>query len=270
MSRLTRHILLATLATVLYCLYVLGQCSDCCDVSLFALSGNEQVAYKKAQPYSLSNDGVIYLTFYDYESKSDEYVSKSLVGPDGKVVRTNMPLNLYIRNTGGSDGLGLCVFTSIYHTGVYQGLPFYDFRKYMERKPGGGWPEKVDRMVSEYCRAYKYDVPNYVHVYGLKSIDVIELAIRRGHMVCITWGTDYSHYGGQTIAHMVNCVYLDKDWGAIVDNNFPNEVLWVRRKTFEKYAAWTGRLSQDGLWAIIFFDNPMPVKLMASSFGGRQ
>ena len=129
----------------------------------------------------------------------------------------------------------------------------------MERRPGGGWPEKVDRMLKAYADEARTYLPAYYHVYGLKSVDTIRKALERGHMVCVTWGTDYSHYSGQTIAHMVNAVYLDDQWGAIVDNNFPNEVLWVRRPTFENYMAWTGRRGNDGLWAIVFTDNPMPM-----------
>jgi hypothetical protein len=58
---------------------------------------------------------------------------------------------------------------------------------------------------------------------------------------------------------MVNCVHLDREWGAIVDNNFPREILWVKRPTFDYYAAWTGRRGSDGFWGIIFTDGAMPV-----------
>lgn len=169
-----------------------------------------------------------------------------------------MPLSYYIRNTGGSDGAGLCVFTSIYHSGVYQGLPLSEYRKFMERRPGGGWPEKVDRTLKEYAKEKATWLPRYVHVFSLDNLDIVQAAVREGMMVCSTWGTDYSHYQGQTIAHMVNIVYMDKEWGAIVDNNFPNEVLWVKRPRFEQYIAWTGRRGDDGAWFIIFFDNVMP------------
>lgn len=185
-------------------------------------------------------------------------MTKGHIGPDGRVIRNNMPMSLFIRNRGGSDGAGLCVFTSIYHTGVYQGLPLQGFRKFMEKRPGGGWPEKVDRMLSQYAKEAQVYLPLYSHVYGRKSMSLIQQAISRGYMVCITWGTDYSHYNGETIAHMVNAVYCDDQWGAIVDNNFPDEVLWVKRPTFDMYAAWTGRRNDDGLWAIIFVDNAMP------------
>jgi len=206
----------------------------------------------------LPDSDIFYLT-YPIESKDDEYVSRTLSGPGGRVARASMPLTLYIRNTGGSDGAGLCVFTSIYHTGVYQGLWLQDFRKWMERRPGGGWPEKVDRMLKQYCQEKNVSLPDYIHITGLKQMDLVEKAIASGRMVCITWGTDYSHYNGQTIAHMVNCVHLDKEWGAIVDNNFPREILWVKRPIFDSYAAWTGRRGSDGFWGIIFTDGAMPV-----------
>lgn len=204
-------------------------------------------------------DDVIHTKYPDYWSaKQDEYLSKSFEGPGKRLVRTNMPINMFIKNKGGSDGAGLCVFTSIYHTGVYQGLPLKGFRKFMESRPGGGYPEKVDRMLKLYASESKSYLPMYYHLYGKGCMNTLKDALDVGYMVCITWGTDYHHYGGDTIAHMVNLVYLDNEYGAILDNNFPDEFLWVRRPTFDNYAAWTGRIRDDGLWAIVFTDNPMP------------
>lgn len=194
--------------------------------------------------------------------KEDEFVSKDFSGPGNRRVRTDMPMRLYIRNTGGSDGSGLCVFTSIYHVGVYNGLPLLGYRRFMERRPGGGWPEKVDKTLKDYCTENGVPVPRYAHAYRMASLGLVEAALARGHMVCITWGTDYSHYGGQTIAHMVNCVYLDSEWGCILDNNFPNEFLWVKRPTFDRYAAHSSG-GGDSLWAIVFIDNPIPHKILS-------
>ncbi|MEM3098430.1 MAG: hypothetical protein QXU32_06910, partial [Nitrososphaerales archaeon] len=36
--------------------------------------------------------------------KEDEFVSRDFSGPGNRRVRTDMPIRLYIRNTGGSDG----------------------------------------------------------------------------------------------------------------------------------------------------------------------
>ena len=195
---------------------------------------------------------------FHQNSRQDEYTSRSLEGPGGRLVRVDMPMSLYMWNTGGSDGLGLCVFTSIQHTSHYQGLGLDTFRKWMERRPGGGWPEKVDRTINEYTRQHNLEPPSYIHMYGRQSLKQIQEFLNEGRSVCITWGTDYSHYGGRTIAHMVNCVYLDDEWGCVLDNNFIEEFLWVKRPTFDLYCSWTGSRNQDGLWAIVFMDHPIP------------
>ncbi len=221
---------------------------------MYAPSGASKVSI--TPPWD--SDDIFRLDF-PYDTKRDEFVSRTYQGPDGRWIRCDMTMNLFMRNTGGSDGAGLCVFTSIQHSVHYQGLGLYGFRKFMESKPGGGWPQKVDRMLKEFASARNLRIPPYRHLYGLQSINEVKMAVNKGYMVCTTWGTDYSHYGGQTIAHMVNMVYLDDEWGAILDNNFINEFLWVKRPSFDKYVAWTGGRN-DGAWFIIFDVNGIPIR----------
>lgn len=160
--------------------------------------------------------------------------------------------DMWMRNTGGSDGSGLCVFTSMQHTFRYQNLPYDDFRRWMERHPGGGWPEKVDQMIQRYCKDKNLPEPNYVHIVGTSNyrmaVNILKEALRQGYLPCITWGTDCTTYNNSRIAHMVNVVYLDDEWGAICDNNAPNRILWVRRSQFDRNACLSG------FWAMIFID----------------
>src|SRR5436305_7540489 len=74
------------------------------------------------------------------------------VAPDGRTrVTIDLPLALRAANTGGSDGYGLCVFTSIMHAARWQKeTPLEDFQTLMRQEPGGGWPAKVDRMIAKY------------------------------------------------------------------------------------------------------------------------
>ena len=59
--------------------------------------------------------------------------------PDGTPVQIDMPQNLRMHNTGGRDGSGLCVFTSINHAAIWQNVAqLKDFQKWMKSKPGGG------------------------------------------------------------------------------------------------------------------------------------
>ena len=60
--------------------------------------------------------------------------------PDGKYAADcDLPNDLHLKNLGGSDGAGLCVFTSISHAARWQHVDVLkDFRDYMTRFPGGG------------------------------------------------------------------------------------------------------------------------------------
>lgn len=165
-----------------------------------------------------------------------------------------------MRNVGSKvDGAGLCVFTSMQHTFRYQGYDYEDFRKWMESKPGGGYPEKVDRMIRQYCGEKGVPEPRYVHIVGVSDwdeiVEVLKAALQNGYLPCITWGSDCTVYGNRPIAHMVNLIYLDDEWGAIIDNNRPDKILWVKRPDWDKFTR------RGGFWAMIYLDNACPVAM---------
>lgn len=126
----------------------------------------------------------------------------------------------------------------------------------MESKPGGGYPEKVDRMIAAFCSEKGLPEPSYVHIIGSSDwheiVEVLKTAVANGYLPCITWGTDCTVYQNTPIAHMVNLIYLDDEWGAIVDNNRPNRILWVKRPTWDSYTR------KGGFWAMIYLDNSCP------------
>jgi hypothetical protein len=70
-------------------------------------------------------------------------ISASVGGPrhaDGTEIACDLPGELHRANTS-SKGLGLCVFTSIHHSAVWQNVPaLQEFPKYLIDKniPGGG------------------------------------------------------------------------------------------------------------------------------------
>src|SRR5262245_53923587 len=66
------------------------------------------------------------------------------LAPDGKTeVTCDIPVELRQKNTGGWDGAGLCVFTSIEHSARFQNeRRLWDFQKNMRSERGGGYPEK--------------------------------------------------------------------------------------------------------------------------------
>lgn len=180
---------------------------------------------------------------------TDFVASKTHVCPfDSSIeVACDLPDSLRLKNTGGigprgpGSGAGLCVFTSKEHCGRYQNEPrLVGFQKSMMHEPGGGDPEKLDRMMAKYCAGVDY----VQHTGG--DPEFLKLALKTGRMVAVTYcGVDGlpDRYGDAVIAHMVNCVYLDDKYAAILDNNFPREILWMSADNF--IARWKG-VKPDG------------------------
>jgi hypothetical protein len=105
--------------------------------------------------------------------------------PKGTRAAVDLPPELHIRNTRGNDlapnkfgvptnprrepgkGSGLCVFTSLEVAARWQGVHELDgFQEWMTRHAGGGWPEKVDEMVKQFCKEKGRAVPGYVQHTG--------------------------------------------------------------------------------------------------------
>src|SRR5207253_8849189 len=75
---------------------------------------------------------------------------------DGTEIDCDLPASLHVRNRGGSDGSGLCVFASMRHSGLWSDEPvFAALFQWMWTRPGGGYPQKVDRMVERYWHMEK-------------------------------------------------------------------------------------------------------------------
>jgi hypothetical protein len=74
---------------------------------------------------------------------------------DGKEVMVDLPVSLRLKNIGGTDGAGLCVFTSITHSARFQNeLGLWDFQKQMSHERGRGYPQKVDQMIAKYAQLW--------------------------------------------------------------------------------------------------------------------
>jgi hypothetical protein len=173
---------------------------------------------------------------------------------DGVSVRNPLDKSLHLKNVGGSDGYGLCVFASISHTGRWQCIPgLSDFMDWMRSRPGGGYPEKVDQMIEQ--KLGSASGLNYIHAYGLAAMPLLEKACASGRMPGVTYG--YGERYGVSIDHMVSLAHLDKEWACILDNNFPGTWEWMPRAEFEERFEWTTRGKQQG-WAVIVIDNPQP------------
>lgn len=172
---------------------------------------------------------------------------------DGEVVTIDLDKSQHLKNVGGTDGAGLCVFTSITHSARYQWVEaLLGFRKYMEGRPGGGWPEKVTAEVQRYCDKNGLQKPTVIqHAAG--DMEFLKVALRTGRMPAVTYdGRDGVFYRGR-IAHMVNLVHLSDRWAVILDNNYPGQYLWMSPEEFR--SRWLGN---GGGWAVVLLDSPPP------------
>jgi hypothetical protein len=174
--------------------------------------------------------------------------------PDGNFSNSYLPPIERMKNTGGSDGSGLCVFTSIEHAAREQGIEVLrGFRRWMERRPGGGYPEKVDKMLKQYCQEMGVPVPQYIQVTTWDP-ELMGAALRSGRMVSLTYSRSLTgRYGGQRIAHMVNLEHggAGQFWG-ILDNNYIEAIEWLTEKELH---------SVGGDWFIVFLDGGAPPKI---------
>jgi hypothetical protein len=187
----------------------------------------------------------------------EKIVTGGNVSPDGKVevqVDLSASSGLRLKNVGGRDGSGLCVFTSITHSARYQNEHrLWNFQTDMRKEMGGGYPEKVDKMIAKYGAGTPY------LQFENGDPHILMLALKTGRMPGVTYNGHDNHYSG-TIGHMVNLVALTglddaKDWAAILDNNFvgPDELEWMRPSDFLQ--RWKG---SGGGWAVVLLNPPPP------------
>lgn len=138
--------------------------------------------------------------------------------PDGTRVQLALPAKHHMQNVGGSDGAGLCVYTSVTLSAVYQNIPeVYNLRKFAEGRPGGSYPEKLAADLKTYAQRYNVTLPSYVqHTGGDDAF--LDLCVQTGRMPGITYAGMDDFYDSP-ILHMVNLTHLDAKRGAIQDNN---------------------------------------------------
>lgn len=151
-------------------------------------------------------------------------------GQDSPAIDCDIPAPMRIRNTGGTDGAGLCVFASMQMAASFQNTKeLLDIFKYMQTQPGGGWPERVDKIMKERAPNVKYKQ------YEGSDIDFIQEGINSGRPVCVTLGLGPEKiYGGQTIAHMVLCVGMNEKETSILDNNDPQNIWVIETSEFKR------------------------------------
>lgn len=180
--------------------------------------------------------------------------------PDGKVIaRCDLPDKFQRKNSVGINLMGLCVFASLRHAGHWQDDPlFQKMQDFMESKPGGGWPEKVDSMLAEASRKYGLPIPPYIQVED-DDLEILKLAIKCGYMPGITYGVSPTgRYGGRQIAHMVNLIHADENWFCVMDNNYigGQNYEWMTPAEFKRTYTTGG-----GGWCVILMTTPTPPRI---------
>lgn len=219
------------------------------------------IALTPSAPKRWPGDGTLgqlaaWLGRWEPQASAGEIVAGGSVGPKGNEVAVDLPDEMRMHNTGGigprgpGSGAGLCVFTSIEHAAKWQNeRKLWGLQQKMTHEPGGGYPQKVDKMLAKYGPGAQF-----VQYEG-RDPAILELALRTGRMPGVTYnGHDGVFYHG-VIAHMLNLVYLDKDNAAILDSNNEHKILWMSRQEF--LDRWCGR---GNGWAVVLLSArpPMP------------
>jgi hypothetical protein len=151
------------------------------------------------------------------------------------------------------------VFTSISHSARWQNVVLLEnFRDWMKKYPGGGWPEKVSQKISQIAKEKGAAPPSFMQVEGGKELlPLLKLALAGGRMPGVTYSfSPTGRYGGKRIAHMVSLVHLDEKYACILDNNFPgdNRYEWISVNDFVRTFTGGGKSG----WAVILLDPGPP------------
>jgi hypothetical protein len=182
----------------------------------------------------------------DYRSESESAVVDGPVHA-GIEIQVDLPADQHVRNFGApKDGKGLCVFASMsmaarwHHVRALESI-------INQVQEGGGWPEKVTKIVSEHAPGL--DVVQY------EGTDpaILDKALAEDRPACVTYGYG-ERYKMDTIYHMVMLVYLDSKNAAILDNNFPGTYEWMSRDEFLRRWVHPGGKG----WAYVMLAAPPP------------
>jgi hypothetical protein len=179
--------------------------------------------------------------------------------PDGsEEIQVDLPGQEHMKNKGGTDGAGLCVFTSIEIAAHWMNVEeLRGLQEKMTHEQGGGWPEKVDQMMKKYAP----DV-DYVQYSG-NDPSILKLALKTGRMAGVTYG--YSPRYKSKISHMIDLVHFTDKWAAVLDNNYPGEDQYEWMPPDEFLNRW--KSDSGGGWVIVLLSGnpPPPIPINATT-----
>jgi hypothetical protein len=161
-----------------------------------------------------------------------------------------LPLEQRMFNTGGSDGAGLCVYSSVTMAARYQNeTKLFGLRAYAEKRPGGAWPAKLKKDIDAVAPDCKW-----LQCEG-KDMAFVRAAINSGRMVSL------DIMGGQ---HMVDLIHLDDKWACLMDNN----AVYNRQTKADSQLIWLDAAKEFPKkwhsWAVVLLAPPPPPAVIAS------
>ena len=163
--------------------------------------------------------------------------------PDGTEPLVDYPPELWFKNIGSKkDGSGMCVFTAFEFMCLWSGLEeFHGFRDWCaERYPGGGYPEKLSKLVDAYARAHNIQDVVLAQYEG-SDLTWLEKCLHNGWMPCVTLYHSGRKEYPRLIYHMTCCPHLDGARGAIQDNNFKDYEWFQSRDAFARAISLDGK-----------------------------
>lgn len=176
---------------------------------------------------------------------------------DGQSITCDLPGNQHIKNIGSRiDSAGMCVFSSIEMSALYQGLEqMRGWRNWCAQNyRGGGWPEKVDSCLAAWFKTKNIAPLPYIQYQGRNPENILDLCEKTGRMASMTYG--YSPRYGGPIQHMVCNVMFRQNYGVVLDNNFPGEdrYEWVTRQELVRRTIYPNKSA----WVFVWVAAPPP------------
>ena len=177
--------------------------------------------------------------------------------PDGREqLNCDLPGRFHQKNTGGSDGAGLCVYASARHAGRWQDDPVFDaIFDWMKRHPGGSYPQKFDQTIAQCAKELGLAPPVYIQIEE-NDLELLKKASENGLFIGSTYNySPTGRYGGQRVSHMVSLPHFSDVWVAVLDNNYIGEdnYEWMSPDEYLKVAAGGRKL-----WAVILLAKSPP------------
>lgn len=169
-----------------------------------------------------------------------------LTSPDGVTQALPLPVDMAWPKNVDSRGMGCCAFRALGYAARWQNVAaLIDMPEKMikDEIPGGGWPEKVDKLLRRYDPAATY----WNDSSG--NLNILAAALASKRMPCIAYNGHDPHYHGG-VAHCVNVIAFDQPsgWVAILDNNYPklDQIVWMGTEEFcQRWQGWSyGLLAQ--------------------------